>query len=144
HPVSDSLYRNALTWVASEVKAKGTYGSEELQRMVYGLYVLARAGKPDLGTMDFIRTKHTPELSAESRAMLAAAYASTGNPRATQTLAANVGAVAEIQRQTGGNFNSAIRNRALLLLALLDADPKSPQIPQLVDRLARDSQSVQE
>ncbi|HEV8578081.1 MAG TPA: alpha-2-macroglobulin [Thermoanaerobaculia bacterium] len=144
HPVSDALYRNALGWVAGEVKAKGTYGSEELQRTVYGLYVLARAGKPDLGTMDFIRQKHAKELAAESRALLAAAYASVGNPRATQTLAASVGAVEEIQRQTGGNFNSAIRNRALLLLALLDADPKSPKIPQLVDRLARDAQAVQQ
>jgi uncharacterized protein YfaS (alpha-2-macroglobulin family) len=144
HPVSDSLYRNALGWLAGEVKAKGTYGSEELQRTVYGLYVLARAGKPDLGTMDFIRQKHTRELSAESRALLAAAYASAGNPRATQSLAANVGAVTEIQRQTGGNFNSAIRNRALLLLALLDAAPQSPMIPQLVDRLARDAKSDQD
>src|SRR6185295_5607802 len=144
HPVSDSLYRNAVGWVANEVKAKGTYGSEELQRTVYGLYVLSRAGKPDLGTMDFIRQKHTGELSAESRALLAAAYAAAGNPRATQSLAANVGAVAEIQRQTGGNFNSAIRNRALLLLALLDASPQSPQIPQLVERLARDARSTEE
>lgn len=144
HPVEDSLIRNSLGWLAGEVKAKGTYGSEELQRTVYGLYVLSRAGRPDLGTMDFIRQKHAKELSAESRALLAAAYASAGNPRATQSLAANVGAVEEIQRETGGNFNSAIRNRALLLLALLDADPKSPKIPQLVDRLARDAQSTQE
>jgi uncharacterized protein YfaS (alpha-2-macroglobulin family) len=112
--------------------------------MVYGLYVLSRANRPDLGTMDFIRQKHAAELSAESKALLAAAYASAGNPRATQSLAASVGNVEEIQRQTGGNFNSAIRNRALLLLALLDADPKSPKIPALVDRLARDAQSTQE
>ncbi len=144
HPVPDGLYGNALGWVANEVKAKGTYGSEELQRMVYGLYVLARANRPDLGTMDFIRQKHAAALSAESKALLAAAYASAGNPRATQTLAASVGQVQEIERQTGGNFNSAIRNRALLLLALLDADPKSPKIPALVDRLARDAQSTQE
>jgi uncharacterized protein YfaS (alpha-2-macroglobulin family) len=146
HPVSDALHRNALGWVAGEVKAKGTYGGEELQRTVYGLYVLARAGKPDLGTMDFIRQKHVKALSAESRALLAAAYAAAGNPRATQGLAANpanIGAVEEIQRQTGGNFNSAIRNRALLLLALLDAEPRSPRIPQLVDRLARDARTAE-
>ncbi len=58
HPVEDALYRNALGWLAGEVKAKGTYGSEELQRTVYGLYVLSRAGRADLGTMDFLRQKH--------------------------------------------------------------------------------------
>ncbi len=141
HPVEDNLYRNALTWLAGEVKAKGTYGSEELERTVYGLYVLSRGSKADLGTMDFIRQKQMKNLSPESRALLAAAYASAGNPRATQSLAANLGDVAEIQRQTGGNFDSAIRNRALLLLALMDADPRSPKIPALVDRLARDART---
>ena len=141
HPVEDSLSRNALVWLAGEVKAKGTYGSEELERTVYGLYVLSRAGKADPGTMDFLRQKQMKNLPPESRALLAAAYASAGNPRATQSLTANLGEVAEIQRQTGGNFDSAIRNRALLLLALMDADPKSPKIPALVDRLARDARS---
>ncbi|HEY9422083.1 MAG TPA: alpha-2-macroglobulin family protein, partial [Thermoanaerobaculia bacterium] len=79
HPVEDSLHREALGWVANEVKAKGTYGSDELQRTAYGLYVLSRAGRPDLGTMDFIRQKQVANLSAESTALLAAAYASAGN-----------------------------------------------------------------
>ncbi|HSU84577.1 MAG TPA: alpha-2-macroglobulin family protein, partial [Thermoanaerobaculia bacterium] len=126
HPVEDNLYRSSLTWLAGEVKAKGTYGSEELERTVYGLYVLSRAGKADLGTMDFLRQKQMKNLSPQSRALLAAAYAAAGNPRATQSLAANLGDVPDIPRQTGGNFDSAIRNRALLLLALMDADPRSP------------------
>ncbi len=141
HPVEDGLQRGALTWLAGEVKAKGTYGSEELERTVYGLYVLSRAGKADLGTMDFLRQKQLKNLSPQSRALLAAAFAAAGNPRATQSLAASLGDVAEIQRQTGGNFDSAIRNRALLLLALMDADPQSPKIPALVDRLARDART---
>jgi hypothetical protein len=142
HPVDDSLHREAVNWLAGQVKAKGTYGSEELQRTAYGLYVLARGGRADLGTMDFLREKHLKNLKAESRALLAAAYAAAGNPRAVESLAANLGEVEQIQRQTGGNFNSAIRNRALLLLALLDAAPKSPRIPALVDRLARDARDV--
>ena len=142
HPVEDGLHRNALGWLAGHVKAKGTYGGAELQRMAYGLYVLARAGRADLGTMDFIREKHAGRLSAESRALLAAAYGTAGNPRALQSLLGNLGQVEQVQRETGGNFNSAIRNRALLLLALLDSQPQSPRIPQLVDRLARDSREV--
>jgi uncharacterized protein YfaS (alpha-2-macroglobulin family) len=130
--------------VAGQVKAKSTYGSEELQRTVYGLYVLARAGQADLGTMDFLREKHLQTLRPESRAMLASAYATAGNPRALQTLLSNLGEVEQVERQTGGNFNSAIRNRAMLLLALLDAAPNSPRIPALADRLARDARDVQE
>jgi hypothetical protein len=141
HPVEDGLYRNALNWLAGEVKAKGTYGSEELERTAYGLYVLSRAAKADLGTMDFLRQKQMKNLSPESRALLAAAYTAAGNPRAAQSLTGNLGEVQEIQRQTGGNFDSAIRNRALLLLALMDADPRNPKIPALVDRLARDART---
>lgn len=142
HPVDQNLYDNALNWLAGTVTAKQAYGWEELQRTIYGLYILARAGKADLGTMDHIRTKHDKDLHPESRAMLAAAYASAGNPRATQDLVARIGQEEQVDRQTGGNFNSTIRNRALLLLALMDAAPTSPRIPQLADRLGRDARET--
>lgn len=142
HPVEDGLYRNALGWLAGHVKAKSAYGSDELQRVAYGLYVLSRAGRADLGTMDFLREKHLKDFRPESRALLAGGYATAGNPRAMQGLLANLGEVEQTPRETGGNFNSAIRNRAILLLALLDAQPQSPRIPQLVDRLARDAREI--
>ncbi len=142
HPVDEGLLQNALTWVAGATKAKQAYGWEEMQRTVYGLYVLARAGRADLGTMDHVRTKHDKDLRPESRAMLAAAYASAGNPRAVKDLTARIGELEQVERQTGGNFNSTIRNRALLLLALLDAEPTSPRIAQLADRLGRDAREI--
>jgi uncharacterized protein YfaS (alpha-2-macroglobulin family) len=144
HPVPDFLHDGALTYLAGDVKAKSDYGSEELERMVYELYVLARAGRADLGTMDFVREKERQSLSTESRALLAAAYAAVGNPQAIGELLAGLGQVQEVERQTGGNWNSAIRNRAIVLLALLDAAPQSRQIPLLADRLARDARSYGE
>ena len=142
HPVDGAMLDSALGWLAGEVKAKQAYGVEELQRTAYSLWVLARAGRPDRGTMDFLRQKQTKNLRPESRAMLAAAYAAAGNPRAVQDLLANLGDIERVERQTGGNLNSAIRNRALLLLSLLDAAPNSPRIPALADRLARDTREV--
>ncbi len=142
HPVDDQMARSALDHVAGQVRAKSAYGSEELQRTVYALYVLARAGRPDVGTMDFLRGKHGKALRPESRALLAAGYAAAGNPRAVEQLAAGLEEVERVERQTGGNWNSTIRNRALLLLALLDAAPKSQRIPALADRLARDAREV--
>ena len=109
HPVEDNLYRNALDWLAGEVKAKGTYGSEELERTVYGLYVLSRAGKADLGTMDFLRQKQMKNLPPQSRALLAASYASAGNPRATQSLTANLG---EVERSSGRPAGTSTRRSA--------------------------------
>jgi len=139
HPVDDNLYEGALRWVAGQVKAKSAYGTEELQRAAYGLWVLSRAGRPDLGTMDYLRQKQAAKMRPESRSMLAAAYAVAGNPKAVENLLAGLGEVEEGEHQTGGNLNSPVRNRALVLLALLDAAPSSPRIPALADRLARDA-----
>ena len=92
---TDSLYRGA-PWAGwpSEVKAKGTYGSEELQRTVYGLYVLSRAGKA--GPRD--HGLHAPEArDGRCRPSRGRCWRrptpAAGNPRATQSLAANVGEV---------------------------------------------------
>jgi uncharacterized protein YfaS (alpha-2-macroglobulin family) len=139
HPVDNGLHDAALRWVADQAKAKTAYGSEELQRATYGLWILARAGKADLGTMDYLRQKQTAKMRPESRSMLAAAYAAAGNPRAVQDLLANLGEVERIERQTGNLLGSTIRNRALVLLALLDAAPNHPRIPALVSQLSRDA-----
>ncbi|MEA2695212.1 MAG: alpha-2-macroglobulin, partial [Acidobacteriota bacterium] len=144
HPVEDFLYDGALKYLAGDVKAKSAYGSDEIERVVYELYVLARAGRADLGTMDFLRQKHYKELGQDSRALLAGAYAAVGNPQAVAALTSTLGKVEQVERQTGGNLSSTIRNRAIVLLALLDAKPDSPVVPALVDRLARDAKEVPE
>jgi len=144
HPVPDFLHDGALTYLAGDVKAKSEYGSDELERVTYQLYVLARAGRADLGTMDFVREKQRKNLGTESRALLAAAYAAVGNPQAIGELLAQLGQVERVERQTGGNWNSGVRNRAIVLVALLDAAPQSPQIPLLADRLARDARTYGE
>ena len=142
HPVEDFLYDGALRWIGSDAKAKSAYGQEELQRIAYELFVLARAGKADLGTMDFLREKQMKALRPESRSLLAGAYASVGNARAAGDLVANLAEVEKVNRQTGGNWNSEIRNRAITLMALLDAQPSHPRVAQLVDRLARDAREI--
>jgi uncharacterized protein YfaS (alpha-2-macroglobulin family) len=139
HPVDSSIYDRAVAFLATDAKARSDYDRADLDRVVYELYVLARAGKADVGTMDFLRDHHASQLDAQSRAMLAAAYASIGNPRAIETLLAGTREVEEVARTTGTNLDSAIRNRAMLLLALLDAAPNDPRIPQLVERLSRDA-----
>ena len=63
HPVDETTSTTApSTGWAARSKAKSAYGHDDLQRTVYGLYVLARAGRADLGTMDHIRTKHGKDL----------------------------------------------------------------------------------
>lgn len=135
----DSLrYASALDYLAQLAKARPEYDTEGLQQSVYALYVLGRAGRPDLGTMDYIREKHARLLTFDSRALLGAAYASAGNPAAVSAMLADIEREEAITRQTGANYNSTLRNRALVVLALLDAAPNDPRLPRLANRLSRE------
>jgi alpha-2-macroglobulin len=139
YEVGDFAYKSALDYLGSQAKAKTTFGADDLQRTVYALFVLARADRADTGTMDFIHEHHLDALPAESRALLAAAYSFAGDATAVETLASGIKEVETVQRQTGENFNSTVRNLALLLMALSEARPDDPRIPGLVDRLGRET-----
>ncbi|MGE0825695.1 MAG: alpha-2-macroglobulin [Candidatus Binatia bacterium] len=141
HLVENFLYDRALEFLARESKPSQQPNEEELQRVTYALYVLARAGKGDLGTLDFVREHHSKTLKPESRALLGAAYAATGNTQVIEELTRGLEDAEQIVRQTGGNFNSTIRNRAMLLLAFLDAAPHDPRVVKLVQRLSRDAET---
>ncbi len=136
------LELRALGYLRGLVRARERYGSDELERAVYALYVLGRAGEAELGVMDFLRQRQAAGMTRASRALLAAAYAGVGNRDAIDELAAGLDEVEQIERDTGRNFRSTVRDRALLLLALEEAAPESPAIPRLVERLGRDAANV--
>ncbi|MGH9380429.1 MAG: alpha-2-macroglobulin family protein [Thermoanaerobaculia bacterium] len=135
------LYDHAIAFLDAEARAREGYAGDELERVVYALYVLARADEPDLGTMDFVRQRHAEGLKALPRALLAGAYAAIGRGDAVEEMLAGLEDVERIRRQTGGNFSSTTRNRAMVLLALLDADPEHPAVPRLAQRLGRDART---
>jgi uncharacterized protein YfaS (alpha-2-macroglobulin family) len=136
--VDTARHTRALDYVAQLAKARPAYDQDGLQQAVYALYVLARAQRPDLGTMDYIREKHSDTLTFESRALLGAAYAAVGNPSAVAAMLAEIDREETVTRQTGSNYNSTLRNRALVVLSLLDAAPNDARLPVLANRLARE------
>ena len=138
YAVDSTRHSRALDYVAQLAKAQQQYDSGGLQQAVYALYVLARAQRADLGTMDYIREKHAQHLMVESRALLGAAYAAVGNPSAVSAMLADIEREENVLRETGFNYNSTLRNRALVVLALLDAAPKDPRLPALAERLSRE------
>jgi uncharacterized protein YfaS (alpha-2-macroglobulin family) len=138
YSVDSGRYTRALDYVAQLAKARPEYDYDGLQQSVYALYVLARAQRPDLGTMDYIREKHPQALTFEARALLGAAYAAVGNPSAVNAMLAEIERENTVTRQTGANYNSTLRNRALVVLALLDAAPNDNRLPALATRLARE------
>ncbi len=140
--VDPGLLERSLDAVASGVRAADHYSAGELERVAYGLYILARAGRADRATMDFVRQNHANELDSTSRPLLAGAYAAAGDSRAGAELLAELRAIPEVARERGGNLDSPLRARAIALLALLEVSPDDPQVTVLFDRLSRDAGSL--
>lgn len=126
--------KETLTWYYYE---NTTLRSKVVPRqdIFYSLYVLALAGRQNIPLMNYYRSRFN-ELTPGSRYLLAASYMQAGD-RASfrQLLPASVGA--EKPASTfGGNFESFIRDRALILYALIDTDPNNPQIGEMVSVLS--------
>ncbi|WP_055562276.1 alpha-2-macroglobulin family protein [Hymenobacter sp. AT01-02] len=108
------------------------------KEVAYSLYVLALAGRPDAVGLNYYKANR-PQLAEDSRYLLAAAFALSGNQRGYQsTVPARLGAAPSIaSRQLDGAFSSPIRDEALVLNALLAADPANAQVNTLARQLSR-------
>jgi len=111
-----------------------------LQAKIYALYVLSLNGSPDLSTMAYWR-RYAPEtLSNDTRALLAAAYFYTGDRVTAREILPRSFAVTIFPRESGGNFNSAVRADAIILSVLADVDPQNPAVYHLVNRINQAAQ----
>jgi uncharacterized protein YfaS (alpha-2-macroglobulin family) len=98
------------------------------EEVTYGLYVLALAGQPNVGAMNYYKAR--PDmLSLDCRYMLSAAYALAGDRRSFQQFLPASFSGEEANTTTGGCFASDVRDESLALDVLVDADPNNPQIP---------------
>ncbi len=116
------------------------YKSIARREVAYSLYVLALAGQPEVSTMNYYKGK-PDKLSLDSKYLLAGAYALSGdNARYQSVLPASFsGEISE--REFGGSFSSPIRDRAIALNVLLEANPDHPQIPTMIKHLSADMKS---
>ncbi|MEM9293337.1 MAG: MG2 domain-containing protein [Acidobacteriota bacterium] len=141
HPVPDALLQQSLYWVGNQVRGRDISTDPALERAVYGAYLLARAGQADRGALDDL-SRRRDRLTVPYRALLASAYAAVGDPQGVDDLLGQLATLESVERQSGGNFDSAVRSRALTLLALVEARPTSPRVPELVRRLAQDAREA--
>ncbi|HVZ81150.1 MAG TPA: alpha-2-macroglobulin [bacterium] len=100
---------------------------------VYACYVLSLLGDPDMGTMNYFREQKLNQLPLYSRAQLALAYIHAGDPKTARSiLPANARPNNDGKRETGGYFNSDVREAAMLLDAYVELDGEHPAIPSLL------------
>ena len=103
----------------------------------YSLYVLALNGKQHLPTMNYYKAR-AGELTLDSRYMLACTYALVGDTKSYQSLLPKSwDSSREPEAMTGGSFSSPLRDRAIALYTLLNADPGNPQVADLARQVGQ-------
>jgi len=144
YQVSDRVYDAMIDGLKSIAKGEMSSGRDphepqgghyETQRVAYALYVLALAGEPELSAMFYQKNNKLRSMTDFSQFQLAGAFALAGDMNTANSLLPRTITMQEVKRETGGNFNSSVRARAIMLAALADVDESHPSIPALVKSL---------
>ncbi|HUM66108.1 MAG TPA: hypothetical protein PLV32_09690, partial [Chitinophagaceae bacterium] len=142
--VDNSLLQTMLSYLSNRLKKKETityyYNRNQNKKIApkevtYSLYVLALAGQPNVPAMNYYKAK--PEILAlDSRYLLSAAYATAGDKKSFTALLPSAFTGEESVAQTGGSYYSDVRDEAIALNALLEADPGNSQVPVMAKHVA--------
>ncbi|HHG86561.1 MAG TPA: alpha-2-macroglobulin family protein, partial [Bacteroidetes bacterium] len=121
YSVNKTTLENAIAYLREHISEKSTFTytfyrnhrpftqTKATKEAIYGIYVLALSGSPDLPIMNYYRS-HLKLLSGDSRYLLAAAFALTGDMQGFEALLPAKMEAEETDRLTGGNFDSGIRS----------------------------------
>ncbi len=144
YSVNSKVLKKALDFLKKKANEKKvidyyyTYTSKRAiypRSSIYSLYILALAGEPQRSTMNFYYSKQG-SLTSDSKYLLAAAYSLTGDrQRGLSFLPSDFSTDATI-KSSGGSFYSPLRDEAIALASLLDADPTHSQIPVMAKHVA--------
>jgi alpha-2-macroglobulin len=144
YDVDKSLLNTTLNYLNNKLRSKETisyYYNQNQQKKIapkevaYSLYVLALAGRPNVSSMNYY--KANPALLAlDSRYLLSVAYAVAGDKNRFKELLPSSFSGETAVAQTGGSFYSDIRDEAVALNALLDADAGHPQVALMAKHVA--------
>lgn len=142
--VDNSLLETMLSYLNNRLKKKEliTYYYNRSQNkkiapkeVAYSLYVLSLAGRNHIPSMNYY--KANPELLAlDSRYLLSAAFAAAGDKKSFNALLPSSFSGEESVPQSGGSFYSDVRDEAIALNALIDADPGHAQIPVMAKHVS--------
>jgi uncharacterized repeat protein (TIGR01451 family) len=103
--------------------------------VLYAIYVLALAGKSPQAEMNYY-AENNVFLTIESKYLLAAAFALSGNKLRFKALLPSNFSGENADRSTWGYYNSILKSEALALNAMVETDINNPQIGILAKHLS--------
>ncbi|OGU16906.1 MAG: hypothetical protein A2X63_13990, partial [Ignavibacteria bacterium GWA2_35_8] len=151
--VKQDVLKNLLYYLSRKARERSTYEYYRYEgtrttitkiankEILYSLYVLALAGKGDISTMNYYKSRLNL-VSADSKYLLAGAYAMMGKWSSYHELIPRNYKPEVTYRETGGCFDSEIRANALMLEILLEVEPNNVQIPYIVKYLVQKIDNV--
>lgn len=143
--VEKSLLETMLSYINQRLSTHSTitytYNGNQQKKIIpketaYSLYVLALAGKPNIASMNYHKSR-PEQLSIDSKYLLSAAYALAGDKSRFAELLPGSFTGEESVPATGGSFYSALRDEAIALNALIDINPSHPQVGTMARSLAQ-------
>jgi len=143
--VPQDLYTN---WLSFQISAAQSYvvGTEEYSPVqAYRLYVLALAGKPQMGAMN--RLRESSKLNNKARWMLASAYKTASQPDAAKALVKGLVIEPKKVDYSDHTYSSTLGNMGIQLDNLVSLDKKQDAnnlVEQIAEQLSGDGyQSTQ-
>jgi len=106
------------------------------RNIFYSLYVLSLAGKADKSSMNMYKAE-LESLSEDSKFLLASAYKLAGDENSFTHIMPEKYYEKDIESKTGGTFASTVRNMAISLLSLIEADSDDYRVMSLSDKLIK-------
>ncbi|MFH1514524.1 MAG: MG2 domain-containing protein, partial [bacterium] len=139
YEVPDSAYDEVIEWLNGYVKTQFDK-DYQLQQQVYACLVLSLAGTPPKSSINYFMDSRLSELSVAAQFQLAHCYVLMGDRKTAQELLPDDIQPVKVERETGMNFRSSIRENAIMLMALYEISPDHPGIPVLVTELSNSAE----
>ena len=146
--VSNSMLDRMYGYMQQKVKEKiaydynyyenGTYRTRQIpaKEIFYSLYILSTVGRQDLSIMNYYKSNKA-SMALDSRYLLASTYQLLGDQASARALLPASFDGEKSVNAFGGSFYSYTRDMAISLNALLDSDPKNPQVGILAQHLSK-------
>ena len=128
--VPDDLFEG---WVQYE-QSRALTTRDDLMIRTYRVYLLALANQPALGAMNLLKESSLRDMTDVEKWLLASAYHRAGSAAIADEILRNAGTLATQGNRWDHTFGSALRDRAMILGAMVDfqrweeADPLSEEI----------------
>jgi uncharacterized protein YfaS (alpha-2-macroglobulin family) len=148
YEVADRVYNAILDGLREQAQFSPSTESRESPKAIkanialatYASYVLAAAGQPERGTMNYLKNRGLSGLSDYSHFQLAGAFALSGELETALSMlpvsiSLGVNGKDNAEWETGGTLNSPIRAQAIMLDMLAEVNENHPSIPMLVKNL---------